>query len=388
MFVRDFVQNNGQGWFGSGPVGSQLEQIRFNPELRRPYIDERGRAVYDQKVGMTFNEKTKIYEPEYEVRPLPRRMRDNIDNALMLRKEEWVRFDQVLVEEARARLRFWSDLAGSTTYGGFDGMSVSVLENETVSDPGFAMVDMDGTGESPNDAPKYQLEGIPLPITHSDFYFSDRLLAESRNKGTPLSQTMPAFAARRVMETVEQTAIGNITGITYGSSPFSYGRTSKVYGLTNFTPRQTKTNFTAPSGGGWTPDDTVNELLAAREQLFSNNFYGPFMVYTSTDWDQYLDRDYSLSGGNNPNQTLRERIKRIDGIVDVRRLDYLTSTFTIILIQMTPQVCRAVIGMNPTTISWDTKGGLLHHFKVMCIMVPQFFATQSGKCGILHGTTT
>jgi D-alanyl-D-alanine carboxypeptidase len=34
-----------------------------------------------------------------------------------------------------------------------------------------------------------------------------------------------------------------------------------------------------------------------RDQLYDDRFYGPFMLYHSTAYDQYLDNDYFRSGG-------------------------------------------------------------------------------------------
>src|SRR5690606_24326448 len=107
-----------------------------------------------------------------------------INGPTSLRKDEWIQLDQVVLRAARARLRAWSDLASANTFGGFNGMAKLILEHETMSDPGEASVDFDGLTDGRTDAPKFQLEGLPLPITHSDFWFSSRRLAVSRNTGT------------------------------------------------------------------------------------------------------------------------------------------------------------------------------------------------------------
>jgi hypothetical protein len=392
MFV-DFIQN-GQG---HGEVGEQLAGVRFDPGLLRPYLDERGKKCVTINTGRTkYNETAKRFEPVQEKVFINDLRANGIDspvfNATTLRKEEWLMMDSVVLKATRPRLRAWADLAASNTFGGFNGMSKMVLEHETMSDPGEAIVDMDGITEGRTDAPKFQLEGLPLPITHSDFWFSSRRLAVSRNSGTPLDSTMAEAAGRRVAEMVEKTLIGTETGPTYGGiNSLTYGRTSKVYGLTNFTNRNTKTNVTAPTAGGWAATTTVADVLAMRDQLFADNFFGPYMLYHGTDWDKYMDNDYSTSGGNNPNQTLRARLRAIEGIQDVRRLDYLTSStnpFTLLMVQMTSDVVRAVNGMDITTVQWEAKGGMQLHFKVMCIYVPQIRADYNGNCGVVHGTTS
>ncbi len=213
---------------------------------------------------------------------------------------------------------------------------------------------------------------------------------------------MAEACSRRVAETLEKTTIG----ITGGFSGLAYGGqttgvtahdtatytgalgASTVYGYTTFPMRLTKTNFTAPTGGGWVPDTTRNEVLAALDQLYAQFFYGPFRIYHSIDWTQYMERVYSVSGGNNAGETLRSMLLKTQGISGVDRLDFLTSTFTLLLVQETSDVARAVNGMDITTVQWPVMGGMDHRFKIMTIGVPQLRGDYSGRTGILHGTTS
>lgn len=384
MFV-DFILNKQ----GHGPVGEQLAGCRFDPGLMRPYLDQYGRQCVTVNTGrLRYNREENTYEPIYQQALVSELLNSGIpipvSNATTLRKNEWIELDKVVLDAARERLRAWSDLAGANTFS-LNGMTKTILEHETVSDPGEANVDMDGVTPGRTDRPKYQLEGLPLPITHSDFFFSSRQISASRASGTPLDSAMASFAGRRVAETVEKTLIGTITGLTYGTAS-NYGRTPSVYGYTNFSARNTKTNVTTPTGTN--PEATVSDILAMRQTLYGDKFYGPYMVYHSTDWDLYMDNDYARLGGNNANMTLRDRLRAIDGIQDVRRLDFLTNTFTLIMVQMTADVARAVVGMDMTTVQWETVGGMQLNFKVMAIMVPQLRADFNGNCGIIHGTTS
>ncbi len=413
----DFILN-GQA---HGSLAEQLMDVRFDPGLLRPFIDDNPNSPTRGQPCVIMNTRKMVYNKELKrevplrqqlpIRVLQERgINSPVFNATSLRKEEWLQLDTVVLRAARFRLRAWADLAAANSFGGFNGMSKMILEHETMSDPGEAVVDMDGLAEGRSDAPQFQLQGLPLPITHTDFWFSARRLAVSRNTGTPLDTTMGEAAARRVAETIEKTLIGTNTGITYGGNSTQvggYGRASTVFGYTNFPNRLTYTTLTAPTAGGWTAATTLRNVLAMRDQLYANKFYGPFMLYHSNDWDQYMDNDYILTGGNVATQTLRERLKSIEGIMDVRRLDFLfaskpnpakgpggegftataTSPFTLLMVQMTPDVARAVNGMDITTVQWETKGGMQLNFKVMCIQVPQLRADYYGNCGILHATT-
>jgi hypothetical protein len=282
-------------------------------------------------------------------------------------------------------LRAWTDLAAANTFGGFNGMSKMVLEHETMSDVGEAMVDMDGLTEGRTDAPKYQLEGLPLPITHVDFYFSSRRLAVSRNTGTPLDTTMAEQASRKVAEMIEKTLIGTVTGVTYGTAT-DYGQTPRVWGYLNHPQRNTKADLTAPTGSNGTT--VLSEWLAMRDILYADNFFGPYMVYVDSAYDRYLDDEFKT----NSDKSLRTRLKEIDGITDIRRLDFMTPAATgkistVIWVQMTADVARAVNGMDITTVQWESKGGMQLNFKVMAIQVPQLRADFDGRMGLLHGRT-
>ena len=387
MFT-DFVLNG----VAHGDVSEQLAECRFDPGMLRPYFDSQGkrcvtintgRRVYDNKAGVYIPEVKRVEIAEL----LSHGISSPVINATSLRKEEWINLDAQVVRAARERLRAWSDLAAVSSFGGFNAMSKMILEHETMSDAGEAVVDMDGLTDARTDSPAFQLEGVPLPMTHSDFWFSSRRLAVSRNSGTPLDTTMPEMAGRRVAESIEKTLIGTVVGKTYGGASTQiggYGRASTVYGYTNFGPRLTKTDLTAPTGSN--AATTLAEVLEMRDLLTANRFYGPFMLYHSADWDQYLDNDYVLTGGNVATQTLRDRLRSIEGIQDVRRLDFFTDEFSLLMVQMTSEVARAIDGMPITIVQWESSGGLRLNFKVMAIQVPQLRADYNGRTGICHAS--
>lgn len=389
MIFSDFILDGN----GHGSVGQRLAAARFDPGLFRPYLDSRGQRCVTINTGRTrYNEQTRKHEPEikkaYVADLMARGIYSPVFNATSLRKEDWIELDKVVVRAARQRLRAWADLAAMNTYGGFNGMSKMTLEYEAMSDPGEALVDMDGLSDGRTDSPLFKLRSLPLPITHSDFWFSQRRLAVSQNSNTPLDTTMAEAAGRRVAELVERTLIGTETGVAYGTQSSGYGahdNTSQVYGYTNLPQRITKTNLTIPLGTN--PEATLADVLSMRSTMYTNKFYGPFMIYHSTDWDQWLDNDYARLGGDNASMTLRDRLRRVEGIMDVRRLDFLTSTYTLIMVQMTSDVARAVNGMDITTIQWESQGGMRQNFKVLCIQVPQLRYDYNGVAAILHATT-
>lgn len=436
LLCQDFILN-GQG---HGEVASMLERVRFDPGMLQPFTETnpesplRGQRCVTVNTGRMLHRKDPKAPGGFRMVPekktVSTRYLQNqgvhhpvFNAATALRKEEWILLDSQVLRAARYRLRAYADLSKANSFGGFNGMTKMILEHEVMSDPGQAMVDMTGLTPGRRDAPSFQLRGTPLPITHVDFDVDARFLGISRNSGTPFDTSMGEAAGRRVAETVEKTCIGVQTGVVYGgaSGVGGYDQTSQVFGYVNYPARLTKTNLYRPtgngrSGTGWVPLDTLKDVLACLDTLRANKFYGPWMLYTSNDWDQYMDADYILTGGNVATQTLRQRLKAIgegdgqgDGevvIQGVRRLDFLfastpaastgpggenlngTYPFTLLFVQQTPDVARAINGMDITTIQWEEKGGMLICFKVMCIQVPQLRSDRYGNCGILHATAT
>jgi hypothetical protein len=236
--------------------------IEWDPGLRRPY-HENGQIWVDvtkawaplkdrdgQRILNARGEEhmVRVTEPELMIDRL--RRGDpvlQVDNATVLPKEAWIRLDATVMESVRARLRAYSDLRASSTYGGFDAMAYPMLERELITDPGQAVVDMDGISEvAQNFQPHYALQGMPLPLTWCDFHMSERFLVVSRQAGRPADNQRGAIAGRRVGETIEKTTIGTQAGLTYGvAAAGSYLQTSKVYGYITHPARITYTSLTA-----------------------------------------------------------------------------------------------------------------------------------------------
>lgn len=295
-----------------------------------------------------------------------------------LRKDDWILLDEAIVRAAKPRLRAVADVRGAgLQYTIPNGMGKTILETETQSDISAATISMDGLKPGQEDRPEFNLGGLPLPIIHKDFSYPLRQILASRNGGSPLDTTTAELAGRRVAEEAEKMLLGvsDFTGYAFGGGT--------IYGMVDFPDRLTK-SLTDPTSSGWTPAKLVQEVLQMKNQSQDAYHFGPWMIYHAPAWDEYMDDDYSANKGDN---TLRQRLRDIDGIQDVRTLDYLRdANMDLILVQMTADVVREVVGMEITTLQWETDGGLNMKFKVMGILVPQFRSDFNGNTGVVHGT--
>jgi uncharacterized linocin/CFP29 family protein len=353
----DFILN---GLSTSPDIKDRLLACNMDPGVLRPYIAEDGRSY------ITVNRNGR-----------PEAIRTNTQATLT--KEAWLQLDTAILRAARNRLRIVADLRGAgLTYGVPNGMGTTVLEYQKMSDINDATISMDGLRMGADDRPVFESAFLPLPIIHKDFQFSLRQIQTSRQTGAPLDTTMGEMAGRKVAEYVEKLTLGRLSSYAYGGGT--------IYGMTNFPSRLTGT-ITAPTATAWTPATHLDEILVMKQTAQDAKHYGPFTLYYSSAWDRYLDGDFNTAY---PNKTLRQRIREIDGIQDVRTLDYLdstTSTYNVILLEMDSSTIREVIGMDVMTLEWDTHGGLLKNYKVMCIIIPQLRADIDGNTGIVHGST-
>lgn len=349
--MSDFLLNG----IASGSVAHKLMAARFDPNALRPYIGDDGKSYV-----------TVIQNGKPTVLPLRNA------NAT-LRKDEWKMLDTAVIKAAQPRLRIIGDFRSRGLVFTLNGLSKTVLEHQTQSDISEADISMDGLREARADRPEYGLEAIPLPIIHKDYRISARQLDVSRNGGSPFDTTMAELAGRRVAEKAEKLFLGTAGSYTFGGGT--------LYGLLN-SPARIPYTITAPTASGWGPGTLIKDILEMRNLSQDADHYGPWALYTSKDWDVYLDDDFSVNKGDN---TLRDRIRMIEGIEDVRTSDYMTG-FDLLLCELLPETARVVVGMDITTIQWEEKGGMEFFFKVMAIMVPQIRDDFYGNSGLVHGS--
>lgn len=291
----------------------------------------------------------------------------------VLQKDEWISFDNTVVEVARQRLIGVGDLMNAgLRYPVPNALGVTRIEWENVSDMEPAEVNMSGVTEGRNDRVEYALNGVPLPIIHKDFNINIRALHASRNRGSPLDTTQARIAAKLVSERLEQMLFNGVSSIKM--------QNSTIYGYKTFPNRNTG-SLTA---GAWdaTPvgDSIVADVLAMIQKAYDDHMYGPFILYVPLNIYTYMGNDFKA----NSDKSIINRVKEIAGISDVRPTENLVNEA--LLVQMSSDVVDMADGLQPTTLMWESHGGMVLNFKVMAIMVPRFKADFAGQSGIVHYT--
>ena len=369
------------GGKGQGPVANYVaSQGQLQVGRMRPYLKMNTNGAV---VGAFVN----VYmggDPKKPTSYKEFKINDGLNTNSTLRRDEWKQLDQVLLEVSRQRLGGAQDLLDNgLTYNLGNAMGTTVLEWHDVSDPGKAIISMDGITRGDNDRPNYQYNYLPIPIIHFDYEINARELAASRNLGNPLDTTMAERATRRVLETLENMLFTNTT--------FSYGQKDErsnntIYSYVNHPDRLLFTLGTAwdqldfdsstASGG----EHIVNQIAQMKQESINAFHYGPWMVYIPTKYETLIDKDYNKV---TPGTTVRERIMKIGGIKGIKVIDTLPAN-NVLLVQMTSDVVRLVRGMGLTNVEWMVEGNMLTKYKVMTIQVPQIRSDQNKRTGIVH----
>lgn len=291
-----------------------------------------------------------------------------------LRKDEWLEIDRAVVQIARDRLRGVSDLvAAGLTINLKNGLGTTVFQWEDQSDMTAANINMEGITEGDRDRVTFDLNSIPLPIVHKDFYISKRVLEASRRLGQPLDITQAETAATLVSEQIENILFNGASSLTFGGGT--------LYGYTDFPNRNTFTIPAAWDASATTGSDMLRDLLDMLALLHTDRMFGPYVMYLPTLYWTRMQDDFKT----NSDRMILERLQAVSGISAIKPADTLAAN-TVVLTQMSSNNTKMVIGMQPTVLQWETQGGMRQHFKVMAIMVPRVVATQTDQSGIVHAS--
>ncbi len=298
------------------------------------------------------------------------------DNAT-LRKDEWELLDTAVVEVARERLKGIQDLINAgLTFPVENALGTLIVQHELASEMTEAEVTMDGVTRTRADRVTFSLVSTPLPIVHHDFQISARHLAASRRLGQPIDTTQAAEASRQVSETLENLLFNGLSSgdtLGFGSS------SAQLFGYTNRTNRNTVTLATDWDASAATGTTILDDVLSMIDAAHQDLHFGPFVLYVPTAYWVPLMDDFKA----NSDKTIFQRINELPDIQSVTPVDKLTAN-NVVLVEFTRTNVDLVVGMQPTTISWETQGGMMMFFKVMSIMVPRIKIDANSRSGVVH----
>lgn len=293
--------------------------------------------------------------------------------AGVLRKDEWIHFDEAAVEEGVIRLRGVADLmAAGLTRRIANGLGKTVFQYEKVTDMQPANVSLDGMAKAPADRQEFDLHGLPLPIIHKDFFLNLRTLTASRSRGEGLDTMQARTSGRLVSERVEH-MLFNGYGSNFGGLP--------IYGYTTH-PQRNVVGF--GSNGNWsqaakTGENMLDDVLSMMALAEADHYYGPYVLYIPTGYALQIAQDFKT----NSDKSIRNRLLEIDRLTNIVTADQMPAD-TLVLVQLTPDVVMMIEGEPLQTVQWDIEGGFQINFKVFTIMIPLIRSDAQGRSGVVH----
>lgn len=290
----------------------------------------------------------------------------------LLRKDEWVRFDEAVIRVARQRLGVVNRLrAAGLVYPAGD-LGTLLVEWERLSDFSEAEQSMSLLAPPSRDRAAWDLQAVPIPITAKEFSVEMRHLLASRNRGSAIDVTNAELASAVVAEKLEDTVINGST-ITVGGN--------KIYGLRNFPDRVTGSLSKDWADSATTGEDVVKDVLAIIAALQAKNMYGPYEIFVGTKYNHKLSEDYKSLG----DKTIRERILDIDEVQAINTSARIPDG-EVSVVQMTSNVIDLAVTQDITTVEWAERGGFNEVFMVFAAMAPRLKSDRAGQSGIAHYT--
>lgn len=296
----------------------------------------------------------------------------------VLPKEAWVQYDNAVVMAGRLRqpgvgLAIQRGLVLPIT----NALGVTIVQWDEMTDLDPAQVSMDGRSPGRRDREAFNLKSVPLPIVHKDFEIGIRELTASQRFGMPLDTTRGSVAGRIVGEGIENLLFQG--GLTFGGGT--------IYGFTTHPNRNTAGFGT---NGNWgqaakTGSDILADVLTMIGGLEADRHYGPFVLFIPGGYSTKMGADFKTES----DKTIRQRLEEIDQLNPSRGgggvvvSDGLPAN-NVVMAELTPETFDILDGFGPTTVNWETEGGMVQKMKVISIRVPRIKADGDGRSGVFH----
>ena len=151
-----------------------------------------------------------------------------------------------------------------------------------------------------------------------------------------------------------------------------------IYGI-DTVPNSQPITMTAFWDTTTTGAEYVTDMLATIAALQADFMWGPYTLMINYTTFNRMQNDYDVAGASH--MTIMERLQKIEGVSRIIP-SYNVPANHAYFVQLTNDVIDEVIGLQPTTVQWESLGGMQMHFKVMSIMIPRLRWTQTLQSGV------
>lgn len=331
----------------------------------RPYIDKDGRAKISVYQGGDIND-SKSYTQKL------------IDNDMAIfTPEEWKAIDTRLREIAASRQVGIAKLKElGLVYNLANPFASQSLEYMKTSDMHDASVNMNFKVTNETDKQAVKTANIPIPVISWKWGFDIRELQMSRLYNRPLDLQGAKVGARKIGEKLESMMFGANATILDDKkidSIISFADSNKIATLHNW------------NATGTTTTDILDDVIALKKKSIKDKHFGKWILFVAQNYEARLDDDYGVDATTKAYIPLMDRIKKINGILDVIVSDFLPDD-TVALVQMTNDTIELINGMELTTVQLMNAGWLNFEMLSFVMQTPAVKSDYDGNCGIVIGT--
>jgi len=331
----------------------------------RPYIDKDGRAKISVYQGGD------IHDPKSYTQKL-------VDNDMAIfTPEEWKAIDTRLREIAASRQVGIAKLKElGLVYNLANPFASQSLEYMKTSDMHDASVNMNFKVTNETDKQAVKTASIPIPVISWRWGFDIRELQMSRLYNRPLDLQGAKVGARKIGEKLESMMFGANATILDDKkidSIISFADSNKIATLHNW------------NATGTTTTDILDDVIALKKKSIEDKHFGKWILFVAQNYEARLDDDYGVDATTKAYIPLMDRIKKINGILDVIVSDFLPDD-TVALVQMTNDTIELINGMELTTVQLMNAGGLNYEMLSFVMQTPAVKSDYYGNCGIVIGT--
>jgi len=331
----------------------------------RPYIDKDGRAKISVYQGGDIN------DPKSYTQKL-------IDNDMAIfTPEEWKTIDTRLREIAASRQVGIAKLKElGLVYNLANPFASQSLEYIKTSDMHDASVNMNFKVTNETDKQAVKTANIPIPVISWRWSFDIRELQMSRLYNRPLDLQGAKVGARKIGEKLESMMFGANATILDDK---------KIDSIISFADSNKITNLHDWDSTNTTTAHILEDVIALKKKSIEDKHFGKWILFVAQNYEARLDDDYGVDTTTKAYIPLMDRIKKINGILDVIVSDFLPDD-TVALVQMTNDTIELINGMELTTVQLMNAGGLNFEMLSFVMQAPAVKSDYYGNCGIVIGT--
>lgn len=330
----------------------------------RPFIDADGKSKISVYKGTGDYKDSKNYKT----------LQTNA--TAIFTPEEWTEIDKTLREVAAARatnIKLLKDKG--LVYNLSNPFAAEEYKYLKIADGHDADVSMNFKTERDKDKQAVKPGTVPIPIISWLWDFDIRDLQMSRTYGRNLDLQGGKVGARKIAEKLEK--------MLFGAEKTVFDD-KILYSIPTF-PDKNVGSISDWSNTSTTTATIIANVLNLKKLSIIAKHYGPWILFISNDFESRMDDDFLPGASTYSNLTVKERILKIGGIMDVIVSDFLPSK-TAALVQMSTDTIELVNGLELTTVQWENKGNIMFtmlSFVVQSVVLKSDF---NGNSGIVVGT--